>query len=269
VFELRAYVLALALLVVAAVLTWSISVGKRDVSIVDSLWGLLFVLAGATYAVALDSHGPRMPWVLGLVGIWAARLTVYITWRNWGEGEDHRYRAIRRRNEPGFWLKSLYLVFGLQAVLAWLISLPLLAAIASPASLGVLDGLGALLVVGGVLFEGVADWQLSRFKAAPDNRGRVLDRGLWRYTRHPNYFGECCVWWGFYLLAVAAGGWWSIVAPLLMTFLLLKVSGVTLLEQTIEQRRPGYANYVRRTSAFLPWPRRKSVVTRVVTDLEE
>ena len=119
----------------------------------------------------------------------------------------------------------------------------------------------------GFTFEVLADWQLQRFKAVPSNQGRVLRQGLWRYTRHPNYFGECCLWWGLYLIAVAAGGWWSIVSPLLMTLLLLKVSGVALLEQTIGDRRPGYADYVRRTSAFLPLPRRKPIVARALTEL--
>jgi steroid 5-alpha reductase family enzyme len=265
-FDLRAYLAGLAVLLAAAALVWLVSVPKRDVSIVDSLWGVLFVLAAGVYFATLEG-GPRSVLVLALVAIWAARLTVYITWRNWGEGEDHRYREIRRRNEPRFWLKSLYLVFGLQAVLAWWISLPLLAAIGGAEPLGWLGWLGVTLCLGGMLFESGGDWQLARFKADPANRGRVLDRGLWRYTRHPNYFGECCVWWGFYLLALAAGGWWSIVAPLLMTWLLLKVSGVALLEQTIQERRPAYADYIRRTSAFVPWPPRKPAVPRAVTEL--
>ena len=265
-FELRAYLAGFALLLTVAALGWLASVAKRDVSIVDSLWGLKFLLAAGVYAGMLDG-GPRTALVLALVALWAVRLTAYITWRNWGEGEDHRYREIRRRNEPRFWLKSLYLVFGLQAVLAWWISLPLLAAIGSPAPLGWLDGLGTVLCLGGLLFESIGDWQLARFKAHPSSRGRVFYLGLWRYTRHPNYFGECCVWWGLYALGLAAGGWWSIVSPLLMTLLLLKVSGVALLEQTIQERRPAYAEYVRSTSAFVPWPRRKLAAPRAVTEL--
>jgi steroid 5-alpha reductase family enzyme len=124
------------------------------------------------------------------------------------------------------------------------------------------------LCAGGLVFETIADRQLARFKRETRNRGQVLDRGLWRYTRHPNYFGECCVWWGFYCLGAAAGGWWAIVSPLLMTFLLLKVSGVALLERSIEERRPGYAEYVRRTSAFLPLPRRKAASRPAISGLE-
>jgi steroid 5-alpha reductase family enzyme len=190
--------------------------------------------------------------VLVFVALWAIRLAGHITWRHRGQPEDHRYQAIRRRNEPHFQWKSLYLVFGLQGVLAWIISLPLLAAIASQRDFGVLDLLGIVLWTTGFLFETVADWQLTRFKSDARNHGRVMDRGLWRYTRHPNYFGEFCVWWGFYLMALAAGGWWSIISPLLMSLLLLRVSGVALLEKDIAERRPAYRDYIARTNAFVP-----------------
>jgi steroid 5-alpha reductase family enzyme len=194
------------------------------------------------------------------VALWGLRLAAYITWRNWGEPEDARYREIRRRNEPHFALKSLYLVFGLQAVLAWIVSLPLLATARGDAPLGVVDGLGAALAGAGLALETVADFQLARFKRDAGNRGRVLDSGLWRYSRHPNYFGECCVWWGLACLGFGAGAWWATVSPLLMTWLLLRVSGVALLEKSIGARRPAYAEYVRRTSAFAPWPPRKPPV---------
>ena len=141
---------------------------------------------------------------------------------------------------------------GLQAVIAWIISLPLLAAIISSRPLNLFDGLAAALVLSGILFESIADAQLAAFKAKPDNQGSVMKQGLWRYTRHPNYFGECCVWWGFYLFAVAAGGWWSMLSPLLMTFLLLRVSGVALLERDIVERRPAYRQYIEQTNAFIP-----------------
>jgi steroid 5-alpha reductase family enzyme len=189
---------------------------------------------------------------LALVTMWALRLSIYITWRNWGHGEDRRYQAIRRRNEPHFTVKSLYLVFGLQVVLAWAISLPLLGAILSPVPLGIFDVLGASLWLVGMCFEAGGDWQLARFKADPANAGQVMDRGLWRFTRHPNYFGEFCIWWSFYLLAVGGGALWSIPGPLLMSLLLMRISGVTLLEKDIGERRPGYAEYVRRTNAFFP-----------------
>lgn len=266
-FEPRIYLLGLGAQLAAAVAVWFVSVVKRDASIVDSLWGPLFVLAAVAYAWPLHDLSTRATLALVLVTLWALRLAAYITWRNHGAGEDYRYREIRRRNEPHFALKSLYLVFGLQAVLAWLVSAPLLATARGAAPLGPLDWLGAALVVTGLGLESVADWQLERFKRDAGNRGRVLDRGLWRYSRHPNYFGECCVWWGFACLAFGAGAWWAIVSPLLMTWLLLRVSGVALLEQTIGERRPGYADYARRTSPFVPWPPRKPVVTRTGVDL--
>jgi steroid 5-alpha reductase family enzyme len=147
-------------------------------------------------------------------------------------------------------------VFGLQAALAWVISLPLLAATGSTAPLGWLDAAGVALWLVGMIFEAGGDWQLARFKRDPANRGKVLDTGLWRYTRHPNYFGDFCVWWGFFLIALSAGGWWSIVGPLAMSFLLLKVSGVALLEKDIGERRPAYRDYIRRTNAFFPGPPR-------------
>jgi steroid 5-alpha reductase family enzyme len=189
-----------------------------------------------------------------LLGLWALRLSGYLTWRNWGQPEDHRYQTIRRRNEPHFALKSLYLIFGLQGTLAWIVSLPLLAAIAAPGSLTALDLAGMAIWSAGFAFESVGDLQLARFKSVPANRGRVMDRGLWRYTRHPNYFGDCCIWWAFYLFALAGGGWWSLTGPLLMSFLLLRVSGVALLEKDIGRRRPAYRDYVLRTNAFLPGP---------------
>lgn len=267
-FDLRIYLLGLAVLVVAAAATWALSVVKRDVSIVDSLWGPMFVLGALAYAWPLDALTPRATIALALVAVWALRLTIYISSRNHGHGEDYRYREIRRRNEPNFAWKSLYLVFVLQAVLAWVASAPLLATARGVAPLGVLDALGAALVILGLTFETVADWQLARFKRDPRNRGRVLDTGLWRYSRHPNYFGECLVWWGFACLAFGAGAWWAVVSPLLMTWLLLRVSGVALLEQSIGQRRPAYADYVSRTSAFVPWPPRKpSALRRTEVDL--
>jgi steroid 5-alpha reductase family enzyme len=147
-------------------------------------------------------------------------------------------------------------VFGLQAMLAWIISLPVLGSMAGDRSPGWRDAPGLALWLAGFLCEWVADSQLMRFRADPGNHGAVMDRGLWRYSRHPNYFGECCLWWGFYLLAASAGAWWTIVAPVLMTVLLLRVSGVALLEQDISERRPAYREYIARTNAFLPGPRR-------------
>ena len=253
-FDFTSFLSGLAVILILAFAAWGSSLPRRDVSIVDSIWPLFFLAAAVTYALTAPHAGPRATLVLVLAAVWAIRLAAYLTWRNWGEPEDRRYRAIRSHYEPYFALKSLYLIFGLQGALAWIISLPLLAAIAAPTHFGLLDLAGVGLWTLGFGFESIADWQLARFKAIPANHGRVMAQGLWRYTRHPNYFGDFCVWWGFYLLASAAGGWWSIIGPLLMSLLLLKVSGVALLERDIGERRPAYRDYVRRTNAFFPGP---------------
>jgi steroid 5-alpha reductase family enzyme len=254
--DVTAYLATLVVLLLASIAGWLFSVVRQNVTIVDSLWALFFLLAALTTAALTSQPGPRASLIIVLVAIWAVRLSGYLTWRNWGKPEDHRYQAIRQRNEPGFAFKSLYLVFALQAVLAWIIAAPLAASISSPAPLGLLDYAGFALWAFGFLFETIGDWQLARFKANPDNHGKVMDRGLWRFTRHPNYFGEACLWWGYWLIAVSAGGWWTLFAPLLMSVLLLKVSGVALLEKDIGARRPAYRDYIARTNAFFPGPRR-------------
>lgn len=231
---------------------WLISLYRHNVTHVDSMWSLFFVIAGCTYASQMESLTGRSWIVLSLVSLWAVRLCIYLTWRNWGPHEDHRYAAIRSNNSPGFAFKSLYIVFGLQAVLAWIISLPVLGALNSAAPINIVDIIGIALLGFGLIWETLADWQLSAFKAKPQNKAKVLNTGVWRYSRHPNYFGECCVWWGFYLMALAAGAWWALPSALLMTLLLVKVSGVALLEQTITERRPEYAEYIRTTNAFIP-----------------
>lgn len=253
-FDLTSFIQALGMLLAMGTVTWVVSLYKGDVGIVDSLWSLMFLGATLIYWAGVTDPSGRAWLVLGLVALWAIRLAGYITWRNWGEEEDRRYQQIRARNQPGFAVKSLYLVFALQAVIAWFVSLPLLAATQSGAPLGYLDAFAFGLFALGFLFETVGDWQLARFKRDPTNAGKVLDSGLWRYTRHPNYFGNACIWWGFFLFALAGGGWWSVISPLLMTFLLLKVSGVALLEEDIGDRRPAYRDYIRRTNAFIPGP---------------
>jgi len=259
-FDLQAWFYAGAAIASAAVVFWLISVIRRDVSIVDSLWSLLFLLAVLAYQAAGATPGPLGWIVTAMVAVWALRLSLYITVRNHGEPEDRRYQAIRRNNEPHFWIKSLYIVFLLQGFLAWVICLPALAAVSGQTSPGPLNTLlvwaGVALWLGGMFFEVVGDWQLARFRRSDRAPGAVLDSGLWRYTRHPNYFGEAVLWWGIYLLALSAGAWWTIFAPALMTFLLLRVSGVALLEKDIGERRPAYRDYVQRTNAFFPGPPR-------------
>jgi steroid 5-alpha reductase family enzyme len=256
-FDFATWLSALPFLVGAATFTWMLSVPLKNVAIVDSLWSLMLFMAGVIYALNSDPRAPRMSLVLWLLAIWAARLAGYITLRNAGKGEDRRYQQIRERNQPGFTWKSLYLVFWLQAGLAWVISLPLLGAFASNRPLGLLDYAGLLLWIIGFVFEALGDWQLSRFRKDPANAGQVMNRGLWRYTRHPNYFGEFCIWWGFWLIALSAGAWWSVVGAGVISWLLLKVSGVVLLERDIGNRRPLYADYVLKTNAFFPGPPQK------------
>jgi steroid 5-alpha reductase family enzyme len=254
--DFTAYLWAAAALASFAAATWLVSLAKNDVSIVDAVWSILFLIAATSYAWTTAAVGPRMPLIFVLVTVWALRLSLHIAWRNHGKPEDYRYQQIRTNNEPGFRFKSLYLVFGLQSLLAWVIATPLAAAISGETPVGVFDYLGIGLWLVGFFFEAVGDWQLTRFRRDPASRGKVLNTGLWAYTRHPNYFGDCMVWWGFYLIAVGAGGWWTVFAPVLMTLLLVNVSGVALLEKDISARRPEYADYIRRTNAFFPGPRR-------------
>lgn len=252
------YFTALVVILLVGALSWVVSVLIHDVSFVDSLWSLFFLIAAVLFALDAGELGPRGQIVLACVIVWSVRLSLHITVRNWGEPEDHRYRQIRENNEPGFVVKSLYIVFGLQGLLAWIIVIPLLPAISSAAPLNPIDIAALLVFAIGFFFEAVGDWQLSRFKASKQSDGQVLDTGLWHYTRHPNYFGEFCIWWAFWLFAASTGAWWTVYAPLLMSFLLLRVSGVAMLEKDIGDRRPAYAEYIRSTNAFFPGPSRAS-----------
>lgn len=253
--------LTIALVALAAVtatmtLVWAVSLMIRDASIVDVFWGLGFVLVAWIYFFLTEPETLRRYLVVGLVTLWGARLSGYILWRNWGKGEDYRYRAMRERSPSTFAWRSLVTVFWLQAALLWVISIPLLQAqrAARPEGLVWLDLLGLLFFLVGFAFEAGGDWQLARFKSDPENEGKVLDRGFWCYTRHPNYFGDAMVWWSFFLFAAATpGSLWTIYSPILMTFLLVRVSGVALLEKDLKHKKPEYRDYIERTSAFLPW----------------
>jgi len=256
-FEAGVWISALPFLLIAATVTWLLSLSLRNVSIADSSWSLLLFAAGVIYALAADPRSPRFALVLWPLAIWAARLCMFLTARNLGQPEDRRYQALRERHEPGFAFRSLYRVFWLRALSAWIISLPLLGAFSSLAPIGVLDYLGLVLWSTGFLFEAVGDWQLARFKRDPANADGVLTDGLWSLTRHPNYFGVFCVWWGFAAMAFSAGAWWAVAGPVLLTALLWQVSGVRPMEKDIGKRRPRYADYVLKTNAFFPGPSRK------------
>lgn len=250
--------IGLLLTVAIAVAAWLASVPLRDASLADRVWSAIIAVPAAWYLWRLGADA-RTFTMLAITLAWAVRLAVYVTWRNWGHGEDRRYRAIRARHQPHFAFKSLWLVFLLQAVLGWIVGLPVLAAIGHGAWHG-LDTFGAALAIGGLCTETVADAQLARFRRQPGSDQRVMDQGLWRWSRHPNYFGEACLWWGLGLMGLAGAGWaglWCLASPVLMTLLLLRVSGVALLERDIGERRPVYRDYVARTSAFIPWPPRR------------
>jgi steroid 5-alpha reductase family enzyme len=250
---LVASAVAVALFVTAV---WLLSLRLRDASIADVFWGPGFALV-ALLAAAISPPSARAVLLASLTCVWGLRLAFHIGSR-WlvKKEEDRRYRAMRAGWGDRFPLASLFTVFLLQGALLWVVSLPLQAggALGATRPLGPIDALGVLLFAVGLGFEAVGDAQLARFLADPANRGRVMETGLWRYTRHPNYFGDALLWWGLGLVGAATGAWWSLVGPALMTFLLVRVSGVSLLEKDIAGRRPDYVAYVRRTSPFLPRP---------------
>jgi steroid 5-alpha reductase family enzyme len=239
---------------------WIVSLVLRNSSIVDIFWGTGFVVVNWVYFALTPNGFPGRKWLMvTVVTIWGLRLSLYILWRNWGKGEDFRYRKWREEAGGEWWWRSFFKVFLLQGLLLWIISAPLLAAqvSATPARLTVLDFVAILVWAIGFFFEAVGDWQMARFKADPANKGKVMDRGLWRYTRHPNYFGEATMWWAYYLVALAGGGFWTVFSPIVMTVLLLRVSGVALLEKSLKETKPKYKEYVETTSAFIPWFPRK------------
>ncbi|MEM6795414.1 MAG: DUF1295 domain-containing protein [Acidobacteriota bacterium] len=258
---LNAFFWAAGAVLTLMTLVWAISLQKRDASIVDIVWGPAFVLAAWVYQWKLPAgDGPWRLVPLAFVTIWGLRLAAHIASRH--SGEDRRYVEMRRKRPDSFTSWSLYGIFWFQGALASVISLPLLFALCAPRPqhFTVLDAVAIAVFLIGFTFEALGDWQLTRFKADPSNRGRVLDTGLWRYTRHPNYFGDAAVWWSFGLFAsVTEGGLYTWPSVLLMTFFLLKVSGVALLEKDISERRPAYRDYIERTPAFIPWfPKKKA-----------
>jgi len=237
-------------------LLWIISVIIRNVSIVDIFWGFGFVLANGFYFISTEGFLTRKIILLIMVSAWGLRLSGYLAWRNIGKGEDYRYQQFRSKyGGKRYWWISFFQTFLLQGVLMWLISAPLLGAqyYGPEKNLGILDYAGIIIWITGIIFEAGGDFQLARFKADPSNKGKVLSSGLWHYTRHPNYFGDSAVWWGYGLICLAAGSIIPVLGSLLMTALIIKVSGVALLEQNLKEKKPEYRDYIQRTSAFFPW----------------
>lgn len=243
----------LLFLAVSGLLLWLLSLRLKDVSIIDIFWSLGIAGVVDIAAWQLPPASERGFLALFLVNLWALRLALHIWARH--RGEDHRYGAMRKKFGANWWWWSFFQIFLLQVILMWVIPTPLLAALTGTTPLGPLDYAGFGLAVLGLGLEVAADMQLTRFRRDPKNEGKVMDQGLWAWSRHPNYFGETMLWWGFFLIGVAGGAaWWVIVSPVVMTILLLKVSGISLMEDGMEERRPTYADYKRRVAAFIPWP---------------
>jgi len=235
---------------------WLISLIFRNVTIVDSLWGLGFILVAWLTFFVSNGHLGRKLLIAILVTIWGLRLSVHLSWRNWGKGEDPRYGEWRKKSGRLFWLVSLFKVFILQALFLWIISIVVqIGQLATtPDSLTWLEALGVIVWTTGFIFESVGDWQLAQFKSDPASKGRVMDRGLWAYTRHPNYFGEFLVWWGLFLITLSTpNSWWTVLSPTIISAVLLKMTGIPLTEKALVENRPGYSDYIKRTSAFVPW----------------
>lgn len=251
-----------AVIMILMTSVWIASVILKNASIVDPFWGLGFVVVAAFYFLQVDEISARSVLLMILVAIWGLRLSIYLFRRNWGKGEDFRYKEFRKNfGEQRYWWFSFFQVFLLQGFLLWLISAPLLGAMhfGAGGNLNLFDLFAVILWVIGFAFEAGGDFQLSRFKANPANKGKVLDKGFWKYTRHPNYFGDSAVWWGYGLFSIAAGCYLAVLGSILMTALIIKVSGVALLERSLKGKKPEYSEYIRKTSAFIPWFPKKSV----------
>jgi len=259
------YLVNLLYVMVFITFLWLISLKLKDASIMDIFWGPGFILVAWTTYFMSNGFWGRKLLVAFLVTLWGLRLAIYLAVRNLGKGEDRRYQAWRKQYGNRFWWISFFMVFCFQGILLWLISLGFQTAqmAKSPEKLVWLDVLGCLVWAIGFLFEAIGDWQLARFKSDPNTEGKVMNQGLWAYTRHPNYFGESLIWWGLFLIALThMSNFWTVISPFVITFLLLRVSGVVMLERNISKRRPEYQVYIQNTSAFIPWFPKKN------TDLE-
>ncbi len=231
-----------------------IAMEQEDNSIVDIAYGVGFVLVGWSCYLLYGNDHPRQLLLLGLISLWGLRLTVHVALRKQTEqGEDFRYRQWREDWGDNFVWRSFLQIFMLQGAVIYLVALPLLLSFAQPGdALGWLDLFGCMIWLVGFLFETVGDWQLLRFKNNPANHGKIIQHGLWRLTRHPNYFGEAVLWWGVFLVAFGSPlGWFALISPLLIDFLLLKVSGIPMLEAKY-QGNPDFEAYKKRTNAFFP-----------------
>lgn len=232
---------------------WVLSLARNKITHIDGMWSLFIGLAAYTYSFFFFNLHDRNILVLLLVTVWAIRLSAYLIWRQQYYPEDRRHHAKRTMHTPHYWLTSLFFTFGQYAILAWIVSFSLFGSIQSEVALNTIDYVGAYLVIVGIVIASLADYQLSRFTRNPNNKQTTLQSGLWQYCRHPNYFGECCVWWGFYCIAYGAGAWWTLPSPILMTLLLVKITGIANIEKNIANRRPDYASYCQHTNAILPW----------------
>ncbi len=240
-------------------LTFAVALRAGKHAVIDVTWGLGFAVVAATAYVLHTGDGTRAAVMLGIVALWGLRLAAHIANRSRGHGEDPRYEALLAGAPGNPHLYAAQRVYLPQAVIMWFVSLPVQVAMFAGAGPGPLLWVGVVVWAVGITFETVGDWQLHRFRSDPASRGQVLDTGLWRYTRHPNYFGDATAWWGVFLVAADAGlaGWLTVLSPLLMTWFLARGTGKPLLEKDMAERRPGYVDYVRRTSGFVPWPPRK------------
>ncbi len=237
-------------------LLWVVSVFLKNASIVDPFWGFGFVVVAVYYFLQTGETDVRKILVMILVVLWGLRLSVYLFWRNAGKGEDYRYQNFRKSyGEHRYWWVSFFQVFLLQGILMWLISAPILGAMfyAGSSPLNILDFAAIFFWIIGFTFEAGGDFQLARFKMNPQNKGKVLNTGFWKFTRHPNYFGDSTVWWAFGFFSAAAGSYLPILSSVLMMALIIKVSGVALLEKSLAGKKPEYRDYILKTSAFFPW----------------
>ena len=255
------YLKGLGFIIGALTGLWLVSLAIKDSSIIDIFWGSGFVLMGWFYAWSFDwaNLTPRNILFLSLVSIWGLRLTIYLAFRNLGKGEDYRYVQWREQYGENYWWVSYLRVYVLQGWMLWIISACFVPTLLSDAPLGLIEYIGVLIWAIGLLFETVGDWQMMRFKNNPENKGKVLNTGLWKYTRHPNYFGDALVWWGFFCFALAhPQGVWFIFCPAFMTFMLMKISGAAMLEVNLKKTKPAYKEYIERTSGFFPWVPKKA-----------